>query len=210
MMKLSKDSPCVAVWLLLIGVCFASSVITPERGLLRGAAVAINVHKVGNNETPRNWDELSVAIDLKHANQLFLALYGRRFDESYQFVADVPWHGYEGGKIILIRSIPLKEGMIGARWVYRYCLYETPSGEIVDFKGSEDQLQKAFLAAGKPLTQVPRGNIETERGGGTKWSEPTKMIAVASSIIAFTALFLVIAKGLRRRYRRSSLPAVML
>jgi hypothetical protein len=113
-----------------------------------------------------------VAIDLKQTNQVFLTLYGRRFDESYQFVAGVPWHGYQDGKIILIRTIPLKEGMIGARRIYRYCLYETPSGEIVDFKGSEDELQKAFMAAGKPLPTLPGGSIETERGGGTEWSEP--------------------------------------
>jgi hypothetical protein len=205
MTKLAKLKPCVVAWLLLTSISCATSLIGPERSLVHGVAVVINVQKIEHPGTPRNWHELGAIIDLKSENQLFFTLYGRRFDESYVFVEGVPWHGYGDGKIILIRTIPLKEGLIGFRKIYRYCLYETPSGEIVDYKGSEADFQRAFLAAGKPLPSVQGAGFETERVSGTEWSESKKTIAVASTIIAFTAVFLISANALRRRNRRIGL-----
>lgn len=130
---------------------------TKEGQMIFGIGQAMDVYKlVHEGRLPKNWHEISEITNLGEKNEGMIRRYGYKLEDRYEFITQpMPVYGELGTQVLMIRTLPLKDRkpmLDGSYQLYRYIVYQYPSGNISGSWIPEEIVQKTLKTAGVIVT----------------------------------------------------------
>ncbi len=105
---------------------------------------------------PITWIQISECYELDSQDQEMLRRYGYKLKDRYEFITQpMPVYGEPGTQVLMIRTLPLKDRkpmLDGSYQLYRYIVYQYPSGNISGSWIPEEIVQKTLKTAGVIVT----------------------------------------------------------
>lgn len=150
----------------------ATTIVSPERASLGQLATAIKVYLIlHNGQRVTSWAEVREIYDLDAANNNLRGKPAYPLEEHYEFISQqVPFPGYEGSNVVMIRTVPLQRAEGQPKW--RYLVGRTKDGDLTATRLSEEEVQAMFQQAGVPLPMPKTGLAAVEIEAMPKLGEP--------------------------------------